>query len=65
MLYALMTGVPVEYFPQRTGLTLDAIATPLAEARERGLLSSDPEHLKASVLGRRFLNDLLQLFMPS
>ena len=36
----------------------------LDEATRRGLLEADPQRLRATELGRRFQNDLLELFLP-
>jgi hypothetical protein len=36
----------------------------LEEAEKRGLLERDHLNLRASPLGRRFLNDLQALFLP-
>jgi putative oxygen-independent coproporphyrinogen III oxidase len=59
----LTRGVPAAAFPQRTGLPLEVIAPQLAEARARGLLHPDPSVLRATDLGLRFLNDLLERFL--
>ncbi|GAA5235637.1 oxygen-independent coproporphyrinogen III oxidase-like protein [Verticiella sediminum] len=59
----LRDGVPASYFPDRTGLSLAAIASALADATRRGLLDPDPGRLKPSPLGWRFLNDLQALFL--
>ena len=55
----LSEGVPSALFEARTGLPLAAVADRLAEARARGLLDPDPERLRPTPLGQRFLNDLL------
>jgi putative oxygen-independent coproporphyrinogen III oxidase len=60
----LNEGVLMIEFDQRTGLTRDALATPLAQARERGWLEADTAHLRPTESGRRFLNDLIELFLP-
>ncbi|MFZ1642174.1 MAG: radical SAM family heme chaperone HemW [Candidatus Contendobacter sp.] len=60
----LVEGVPAALFPERTGLPLTALEPGLSRARERGLLIADPERLQPTEFGLRFLNDLLQLFMP-
>jgi oxygen-independent coproporphyrinogen-3 oxidase len=57
-------GVPVATFEQRTGLSRDDIAAPLAHARERGWLEADSERLRPTKAGHRFLNDLIALFLP-
>jgi len=60
----LSAGVPVEMFRERTGLTLQTIARPLARAHELGLVLAAPGRLQASPQGLRYLNDLLILFDP-
>jgi oxygen-independent coproporphyrinogen-3 oxidase len=59
----LREGVAASFFPERTGLTLAAIAHQLEAAVSRGLLDTDPTRLQASALGWRFLNDLQELFL--
>ncbi len=59
----LTDGVPSALFAERTGYPLSLVARPLARAVERGLLDADPAVLKPTALGRRFLNDLQQLFL--
>jgi putative oxygen-independent coproporphyrinogen III oxidase len=59
----LRHGFPLTLFAERTGLALDAIATPLQIAQERGLLELDSD-VRTTPLGRRFLNDLTMLFLP-
>jgi coproporphyrinogen III oxidase-like Fe-S oxidoreductase len=51
-------------FTERTGYPLALIAKPLAEATRRGLLDADPQWLRPTELGRRFLTDLTALFLP-
>ncbi|MEZ5577443.1 MAG: radical SAM family heme chaperone HemW [Candidatus Competibacteraceae bacterium] len=60
----LVEGVPAALFGERTGLPLAALEPGWSQARARGLLENDPERLQASELGLRFLNDLLQAFIP-
>ena len=60
----LTRGVPASLFAERTGLPLAVVAQPIAEATRRGLLEPDPQTLKPTPLGRRFLNDLQSLFLP-
>jgi oxygen-independent coproporphyrinogen-3 oxidase len=57
-------GVPAALFPERTGLPLTALEPGLSRARERGLMAVDGDRLRPTELGLRFLNDLLQEFMP-
>ena len=60
----LADGFGIATFVERTGLQIAAAEKPLARAEQRGLLERDRERIRASELGRRFLNDLLQLFLP-
>lgn len=60
----LQQGVSASTFAERTGLSLLSIATPLAHARERGLMVDDPTRLCATATGWRYLNDLLADFLP-
>jgi oxygen-independent coproporphyrinogen-3 oxidase len=60
----LCAGVEAELFSATTGLPLDAIADALARAREDRLLLDDPRRIAPSVLGQRFLDDLVARFLP-
>ncbi|HWP95192.1 MAG TPA: radical SAM family heme chaperone HemW [Gammaproteobacteria bacterium] len=57
-------GFSATLFSERTGLSLEALAAPLAAAESRGLLVRTDDGWRASALGRRFLNDLQSLFLP-
>jgi oxygen-independent coproporphyrinogen-3 oxidase len=59
----LIDGVPIEEFSARTGLPLQHIADRLAQARQRGWLQADPQHLGTTALGQRFLNDVIASFL--
>jgi oxygen-independent coproporphyrinogen-3 oxidase len=61
----LADGVPASLFVERTGLPLSVIAQPIAEATRKGLLDPDPTLLAPTLLGRRFLNDLQELFLAT
>jgi oxygen-independent coproporphyrinogen-3 oxidase len=60
----LSDGVSTRLFRERSGLPPSVIAAGLAEARARGLLERTEERLRPTARGRRFLNDLLQVFLP-
>ena len=60
----LSGGFETSVFQERTGLPITIVQKPLEEAEQRGLLVHDHHRIKPTVLGRRFLNDLLQLFLP-
>ncbi len=60
----LKAGVPSALFLQRTGLPINAIQSELQNAEEQGLLEWDISTLRPTEKGQRYLNDLLQYFMP-
>jgi len=60
----LVEGVSADLFDQRTGLPLTALEPALSETRERKWLETAPQRLQATALGLRFLNEVLQVFMP-
>ncbi len=61
----LNAGVERTLFGERTGLDEAVIAAPLARARARGWLDEGPARIAASETGRRFLNDVIGLFLPA
>lgn len=60
----LVEGFPAELFRARTGLELSAAEAPLAAAEARGLIERDLHSIRPTLRGQRFLNDLLELFLP-
>jgi len=61
----LNDGFDAALFQERTGLPLLSIRRELEEAGRRGLLWRDAKKIAPTESGRRFLNDLLQIFLPS
>ena len=61
----LVEGVPRDLFSQRAGLPVSAIAKRLDEGIEKGLLEPEPLRIRPTALGRRFLNNLVELFLPA
>ena len=59
----LNAGFAVALFEERAGLPLTAILRELEEAERRGLVERDHARIAPTPLGRRFLNDLLQVFL--
>ena len=59
----LNEGFSLAGFEATTGLPREAIAAELAAAAERGWLSNDGERVMPSELGRRFANDVMELFL--
>jgi oxygen-independent coproporphyrinogen-3 oxidase len=60
----LAEGFPVAMFAERTGMPITAAERALAQAEARGLLERDHARIRPTALGRRYLNDLLGLFLP-
>ncbi len=61
----LTEGFERGLFPERTGLPLACLERQMEKARERGLLERDGATIRATERGRRYLNDLLELFVPA
>jgi putative oxygen-independent coproporphyrinogen III oxidase len=59
----LTDGFPVALFTEHTGLPITAAEKPLGQAEARGLIVRDHRRIRPTELGRRFLNDLLQIFL--
>ncbi len=59
----LTDGFPVALFTEHTGLPITAAEKPLGQAESRGLIVRDHRRIRPTELGRRFLNDLLQIFL--
>ena len=59
----LNAGFDSVLFQERTSLPLLTIHRELAEAERRGLLFQDHKKIAPTETGRRFLNDLLQIFL--
>jgi oxygen-independent coproporphyrinogen-3 oxidase len=60
----LTEGFAVAEFTERTGLPIGACEPALGRAIERGLVERTLTHVRPTALGRRFLNDLLEMFLP-
>jgi putative oxygen-independent coproporphyrinogen III oxidase len=61
----LVEGFAPVLFPARTGLPLMAAEAGLRAAQDKGLIERDARRIRPSAQGRRFLNDLLALFLPA
>jgi oxygen-independent coproporphyrinogen-3 oxidase len=59
----LNEGFDVALFTERTSLPLLAIRRELEEAEKCGLLQRDLHKIAPTLQGRRFLNDLLEIFL--
>ena len=61
----LIEGFPVALFAQRTGLPITVIDRQLNEAERAGLLERDHATIRPTQKGQRFLNDLIEPFLPA
>ena len=61
----LNAGFALDDFVARTRLPVQAIAPTLTDARQRGWLECEHDQVRATDLGRRFLNDVIAAFLPT
>lgn len=59
----LTQGFPVPLFQERTGLPINTLNKALEEAEIKGLLVRDHLNITPTLMGQRFLNELLQIFL--
>jgi len=59
----LIDGFSIQSFEEKTGLNISAIDKELKAAIDKKLISIDHEIIKPTLLGQRFLNDLLSIFL--
>ena len=60
----LRRGFPRTLFEAVTGLPLSVVEVPLVAARRDGLVAIDADTIRPTELGSRYLNELLQRFLP-
>jgi oxygen-independent coproporphyrinogen-3 oxidase len=59
----LIEGVPINLFQQRTGLNIHTLEAAIKSAQNKGLLELSNGTIRPTLLGQRFLNELLELFL--
>ena len=59
----LIEGVPISLFQQRTGLNIYTLEAAIKKAQSKGLLKINNGNMQPTLLGQRFLNELLELFL--
>ncbi len=59
----LIEGVPIDLFQQRTGLNIHSLENAIKKAQDKGLLVIKQGNMRPTLLGQRFLNELLELFL--
>lgn len=60
----LTDGFESQLFTQNTGLPITIIEKTLREAEQKGWLTWNTHQIKPTENGQRFLNDLIELFLP-
>ncbi len=60
----LSEGFETSLFAARTGLPLNVLRTQLQKAEEQKLITRDSHRILPTEKGQRFLNDLLEIFLP-
>jgi oxygen-independent coproporphyrinogen-3 oxidase len=61
----LTAGFALRLYEERTGLPLTTVLPQLEAAEHAGLIERDHRWVRPTLRGRRFLNDLLQGFLPA
>lgn len=61
----LYQTIPASLFEERTGLKFDDISKQLYEAEKRGLISRHADFIETTLLGKNYLDDLLQIFLQN
>ncbi len=59
----LTHGVETKLFHERTGMPWQVISARAAEAQNKGLITQDLNRLQPTLLGQRYLNNLLEIFL--
>lgn len=60
----LTGGFEIALLQERTGIPITSIQQQLNAAEQRGLIVRDDSRMVPTLTGKRFLNDLLQIFLP-
>ena len=61
----LLQGFEFDLYVERTGLAREQLLPPLQALEARGLLQQQQGRWQASALGLRFLNDVIERFLPT
>jgi putative oxygen-independent coproporphyrinogen III oxidase len=60
----LTDGFPTQLFYQHSGLPLSHISQALDQAKELDLIDVDSQYIRPTEKGQRYLNSLIELFLP-
>ncbi len=61
----LNDGFETRLFTERTGLPLSVVETQLMLAQRKGWIDVTRTHIRTTGLGQRYLNDVLEIFLPT
>jgi len=61
----LSNGFEIKLFRERTGMPLEAISMRLAESSKKGLIIQNNSFIQPTLLGQRYLNNLLEIFLAN
>jgi putative oxygen-independent coproporphyrinogen III oxidase len=59
----LTGGFETKLFQERTGMTWEAVSMRLAVASQKGLITQNANLIQPTMLGQRYLNNLLEIFL--
>jgi putative oxygen-independent coproporphyrinogen III oxidase len=59
----LTNGFEIKLFQERTGMPWEEISMRVAEALKKGLITQDLQKITPTLLGQRYLNNLLEIFL--
>ena len=59
----LTDGFEIRLFKERTGIPWQAVSIGLAEALKKGLITQNLNRITPTLLGQRYLNNLLEMFL--
>jgi oxygen-independent coproporphyrinogen-3 oxidase len=59
----LIDGFTIQSFEEKTGLSISVINNEIKTAIDKKLISMNHKMIKPTLLGQRFLNDLLSIFL--
>ena len=60
----LIDGVPTASWSERTGLSQDILSAAVSDLQDKGLLQAGTETFAATALGQRYLNRVIENFLP-
>jgi len=61
----LTNGFETKLFQERTGMHWEAISMRVTEALKKGLITQDLQKITPTLLGQRYLNNLLEIFLAN